>query len=519
MNSSQQFDAVVIGSGIGGLTCAALLAKHGLKTLVLEQHCQPGGFVTSWKRGPFRFDGIQAIGALRGDALLARIFSHVGVTKKVEFAEAEPFYRSFYPDVVVAWPCNLARFQQELVEKFPVERKNISRLFALIKQVQNELPCSYHSPGCLTRLAYPFRFPALFKLRNVSWMALLDRFFENERLKHALASVWPLLGVSAERASALYAMFGIITYLEGGTWFPKGGYQHLADSFAECLQDYGGILKLNSPVRRILIAGGRASGVELETGEQVSARHVISNADAKRTFLNLLPEGSLSSPFVRRVRNTEVSASGVEVRLGVRMALSEQMKCGVGIFCPDRDSVRTQFELAARNEIQTDPAKMTLWFGVPSLLDSSAAPPGCHIVVLGYMPAPYRYRDTWLKENRKQYEALKQSVADAMIRAGERFFPGLSSAIIAKDIATPLTYEHYTSASEGCWYDAACTPDQVGFGRQRIRTPIPSLYLTGAKTFPGHGIVGAASAGLFTADVILGGLLTKGRILLREELV
>ena len=133
------------------------------------------------------------------------------------------------------------------------------------------------------------------------------------------------------------------------------------------------------------------------------------------------------------------------------------------------------------------------------------------------MPAPYNYRNNWMKDNRENYEEFKRKVADNLILAAEKLIPGLSRHIVVKDISTPVTYERYTSATEGGWYDGACTPEQALLKRMPAITPIKNLFLTGSKSFPGPGMFGAIQSGLFTADSILNKQLSKGKYLLNVK--
>ena len=121
-----------------------------------------------------------------------------------------------------------------------------------------------------------------------------------------------------------------------------------------------------------------------------------------------------------------------------------------------------------------------------------------------------------MSEDKERYKEFKEKIADNLIKAAEKLVPGLTEHIVVKDINTPLTYERYTSATEGCWYDAACTPDQSLLKRTPSKTPVEGLYLTGAKSFLGPGMFGAINSGMFTADIILKGKLTCGKIMLKE---
>ena len=162
--------------------------------------------------------------------------------------------------------------------------------------------------------------------------------------------------------------------------------------------------------------------------------------------------------------------------------------------------------------MELDANTMGLGMAVSTLKDKEMVPDGKHVLDLIYMPAPYEY---FKKDTKKEYIKLKEDISKRMIEAAENLIPDLGKHIIVKDVSTPLTYERYTGATEGGWYDIDCSPKQAIMGRIRNKTPIRGLYLTGAKTFPGSGMFGSIQAGLFTADSILRGRLTRGKGILK----
>jgi all-trans-retinol 13,14-reductase len=317
------------------------------------------------------------------------------------------------------------------------------------------------------------------------------------------------------RISALYLIGMYMSYHTGGAWYPKGGYQSMSDALARCFTEHGGSLRLRTRVKRVVVQNNRAVGVELESGEQLKAGCVIPNADTKRTFLNLVTEENLKKGFVDKVKNLQQSVSGFVVHLGVKMELPTELHCGCNMYFPEYGIAEDQFGAAARNEIVTARGGFGFGLSVSTLKDPDLAPDGCHALDIIYMPAPYGFKHNWMAESKEEYAELKEKIADNLIQAAEKLVPGLSRHIVVKDISTPLTYERYTSATEGGWYDYACTPGQSLLKRMPAKTPLKNFYLTGAKAFPGPGMFGAIQSGLFTADTILNKKLTKGKYVLK----
>ncbi len=261
--TSNKYDALIIGSGIGGLICGALLAKHGLDTLILEQHFKPGGYVQSYKRDKFTFDVVHAIGGLKKGSQLERIFSYIGVDKKVEFIEIDKTFKFIYPDITIDCYTDINRYKQELINNFPEEKEGIHKYFKTMQSIWKEMQSSYYRPTLSQFLTYLIRFPNLVRYYHSTHQEILDRFFKDTRLKEILGSGWGYLGLNNPRISGLYLMGMYMSYHAGGAWYPKGGYQKISDAFAECFKEYGGNLRLNTKVKKILIKKTGLLGLSL----------------------------------------------------------------------------------------------------------------------------------------------------------------------------------------------------------------------------------------------------------------
>ena len=510
------YDVIIIGSGIGGLTCGAFLAKHGKKVLILEHHHKPGGAVTSFSRQGFLFDIPSAVGSMSREFSSGKILAKLGIFDKVDFIRLDRLFRFHYPDLTVDCHADADRYHAELTSLFPAERRGLDRYFALMRSLMAELKRCYYAPQWWQVLLYPVRIPLLVRYQGASYQDLLDSLFRDKRLKAILSGGWEYLGMCPDRLSALYMLFMYQSYIGEGTFTPRGGFQALAEAFAEVFTAHGGELRLNALVERITLSGGRASGVQLDSGEHLAGWVVVSNADVKRTFFDLIGQDQMSRRLARRVENIEMSGSAVTAHLGVRMHIPESFNCGTVIYYPLWDAASASWEAFARNRVVTDLGKKVIGIEVRTLADPGLAPSGCHSVRITQMPVPYRYRDNWLQNDRHAYRDLKRELLDNLTAAAEQVLPGLSDNILVSDLSTPRTYERYLRSTEGNVYDAACTPDQVLLRRMPSRTAIPGLYLTGAKSFPGHGIVSAMQSGAFTADMLLEKRLLNGRYFFPE---
>ncbi|MDP3104917.1 MAG: NAD(P)/FAD-dependent oxidoreductase, partial [Candidatus Methanoperedens sp.] len=327
---------------------------------------------------------------------------------------------------------------------------------------------------------------------------MLDDHMKNPELKAVISSARGYVGSPPSKVSALYYAAMLMSYHEGGAWYPRGGYQKLADAFVNAFETHGGELLLNAEVTKIIIEKGKAKGVRLKDGREIEGVLVVSNSDTRFTFLNLVGEEHLKKKFADRIRNAELSSTGIVVHLGVKMDL-EKMDLNYGTIFLDIDGTGNRFLPDGKSSIRS------VGISVPSLHDKNLAPEGCHSMDIIVTPAPYDFENKWFNDNGKRTEAyrrLKEEVADKMIKAAEVLIPGLSRNIVVKDIATPLTYERYTLSSNGCWYDLAQTPPQSGINRFVHSKIIKNLFFAGSKSL-GGGMNAAVRGGYMTANKIL----------------
>ena len=512
MVDNNTFDTIIIGAGIGGLTTGNLLAKNGHNVLILEKHSLVGGYVTTYKRKKYPMDVVHVIGGLKNDAPIDKIFKYLNLYSKVQFNEVEKVFIYRFPGYDIPHYADIEKYRVELKDNFPEEAKNIDRILDEMTKIWEQILASYYSPSILKLALYPIRFAKLVKYQHWTFEKFLDRFSGNHKLKKVLSAGWGYNGLNMSRVSTLYMIAMLMSYQSGGAWYPRGGYQNLSNAFAANFKEYGSTIKINTEVEKIILKDKTAVGVVTTKGEEFFAKNVVSNSDTKKTFLNLIEKESVPNKIRQKVRNYKQSVSGFVVHLVVDMQIPESLSCGCVMYFPSFDTEERQFSLWEKGEMELNPNSMGFGLAVSTLKDKEMVPDGKHVMDLIYMPAPYEY---FKKDTNEEYENLKEDISERMIIAAENIIPDLSKHVLVKDVSTPLTYERYTGATEGGWYDIDCSPEQAILGRVRNKTPIRGLYLTGAKTFPGSGMFGSVQAGLFTADSILHGKLTGGKGMLR----
>ena len=484
----EQYDVVVIGSGVGGLTAGALLAKAGRKVLIVERHDKAGGYVHGFKRGKYFFDSAaHLIGAGEGGPI-NHILRLLGVYDRLTFHRLDPMYAVRYPGFHMRAPLGIPEFIEAHAQQFPHEERGLRDLFRLLTRFNRQFKALAPDVSSYESADIQEQFPLVYQYRAATSAQVLDEFLTDPRLKTVLGSTWLYLGLPLSKVAITSYSSMLVDFLHNGAYIAEGGAQRLADAFVEALEAQGGELLLRTGVRRILTQNRRVIGVMLENGQRIRAPVVVSNADVMQTFEELVGVEHLPRAYVKRLREMRPGLSGLMGYMATSLDLAAMDLEHETFLYKHWDHDETYRDL-----LEGRPTGLDMI--VPTLADPSLAPPGEHLIITITL-MPYDVTDSW-RQNKEQYAAaLLDRITEAI--------PDLKNRVTFFEGASPRTFERYTLNSAGSIYGWERAPEQSGANALSRHTPIQNLYLAGHWTQPGGGLVNVTVSGMLTARDILG---------------
>lgn len=537
-SDENQYDAVVIGAGLGGLSCAAFLAMSNFRALVIEKNSNPGGYATSFERDDFTCE--VSLHGVTGNPQSKELLQQLGVWDKLVMVPHQSTWSSRYPGFSLDFPQDpsveygeadinqaLANAYQALVGMFPDEMMGIGGYVNCWAALLNEIGAFYAPDGGMPD--DPSQFPVLYPTWYSIMGKTLDELFQdygltNPALKAILGQSWGYYGLPPSQIPAWVYLMYTGLYYGYGKFYIEGTSSSLSDALVTTIESAGGAVLLNTEVNKIIIQNGQAVGVKAKetTGADPGTHHyyapaVISNVALPLTFDTLMPQvGSIDDfdEYLDNIASGQPSASHCNVWLGLDLSKDydgsfmehyEQLGSNT-VFYHDVDH-----EDAYEAVLQCDPERSSIALSAPDKILSDYSPDGQLTLTLtmlcGYEPWS-AFEEEYLAGEKENYYEEKDRITELMINfIEERALPGLSDLIVMREASTPLTNLRFTNNTQGAIYGYDQTIDNSGFTRrekfgQRVEQ-IPGLYLAGAWSYPGGGFEPVILSGMEAGKCVM----------------
>jgi phytoene dehydrogenase-like protein len=482
------YDAVVIGSGIGGLITANLLAQGGLRVLLVEQHYMVGGYCSTFRRGGYTFDAATHFYPLLGnpETLTGRLLAELGVT--TGWVKMDPVDTFHLPDGTrFDVPADLDTYMAKLMAGFPEEAGALDDFFTAVREAYLLGLLHYFRDRPLDQA------PRLALYHDLTVKQALDRWFRDPKLKLLLTADCPHWGSPPGRTSFVFDSMLRLSYFLGN-YYPQGGSQAFADDLARCFEERGGYILTSTLARRIAIEDGTARGVEIEIlrgplkglETMVRAGVVVSNVDLLLTLEELVGPAHLPPEAIEPVRRLRPTFPCWLTHIGLEGVPADVLEEAQGYYWDSWDMDR----------VGRDALRFKLF--APTLYEPAMAPHGKQILIVQkVLEMDYGAVEDWPRHKRDMEAFILSNL--------ERVIPGIGERIVVRTSASARTSWRFTLNHRGAMLGWEMSPEQLGAGRPTPETAIRGLHCVGHWTQPGGGITPVIVSAQRVARTILRG--------------
>ncbi|MXN89997.1 NAD(P)-binding protein [Flavobacterium sp. Sd200] len=506
LQAPPDLDAIIIGSGPGGLATAICLARAGQKVLVLEQHYVPGGWCHSFTLNGQRFSpGVHYIGLINEGQATSDLYKGLGIANDLVFFRMNPdaFEHCHIGSEIFDIPAGLDNFAVSLGKRFPESAKQIANYLTLVAKVNAQMQMMPKIKGFKQIITAPFKTKDFVHNAFFSLKKIINRHVKDPLVQAVLNVQCGDHGMPPGKASFIVHSSVMGHYSDGG-FYPMGGGGGIVKAMTNCLKRHGGTIKVSSGVNKILIENNTAIGVEIEGGQKIFAKNIISNADPGITYLDLIGREHLSKKLLKRLDSTKYSVTSLILFLTLDMDVTAAgIDSGNNWVFRDAD-VDAQFADLITQELTEGDEFPALFMSCTTLKDPVSFNGRYHsFEIVTYIE--YDCLKQFMGEGDErspEYAIFKEKIIAKFLNTVERLIPGAKQHIVQAELGTPKTNQFYINSTNGNVYGTEKTLKYVGPFAYKNKAEINNLYLTGASTLS-HGVAGATYSGVETAAKIL----------------
>ncbi len=510
---AEKYDVICIGSGLGSLTTASLLARNGKKVLVCERHYTPGGYTHVFKRNDYEWDvGLHYVGDMdRKGSILRVVFEHI-TDKNLKWEDmGEVYDRIILNQKVFEYKKGLSNWKQQMKLYFPTEKdaKSIDKYIELLFAV-NKTSKGYFMQKALPKFVQFFATPFLNKpyekFYKKTTKETLDEISDNEELKAVLAAQFGDYGMPPSKSSFVIHAAVALHYMNGG-FYPIGGSEEIFNTIAPSILQQGGKVIISAEVKEILIENGKAIGVLMADGKKILADCVISGVGAHLTFDKLLNEENKKNiSYINKVKELPASYGHFSLYIGLQHTAEELNlpKANYWIY-PNGNNHDAAIEQFINN---VDAEFPVIYISFPSaknpkFLEKYPNRATIEIISVANYDWFKKWENTKWKKRGEDYETFKEKIAQRLLAHLYKVEPQIEGKIDMYELSTPLSTKKFCNYEKGEIYGLDHHPQRFEAQYLQPKTEIKNMYLTGQDIIT-VGIGGALMSGVVTASAVLG---------------
>jgi len=512
----ETYDTIIIGSGMGGLATAAILAKEGQKVLVLERHYEPGGFTHVFKRKGYEWDvGIHYVGEMqRETSLLKKLFDYI-TNGELKWADmGEVYDRVVIGDEHFDFVKGVKNFKKQMTAYFPEEEQAINTyvdlVFKAVKTSKNYYIGKAISP-LWNSLFGKFLKKPFYKFSDKTTYEVLKSLTDNETLIKVLTAQYGDYGLPPKQSS--FAMHASVArhYFDGGS-FPVGGSSRIVEKVDPIISASGGTILISAAVEEVLIENNSAVGVRMKDGKEFKAKNIVSNAGIMTTYNQLLPSKTVEKYHLKeQLQKVNRSEAHISLYIGLNGSPEDLNipKTNYWIYPKENDH-----DTCVKNYLEDTSQPFPLvYLSFPSAKDpdwSNRYPGKSTIDVITLIP--FETFEEWAgtpwKKRGEAYEAKKEEFAQRLLKEVYTQLPQVEGKVDCYELSTPLTTQHFVNYEKGEIYGLDHSPSRYRQFFLKPKTPIKNFYLTGQDIVTA-GVGGALFSGILTTMAITGKNILK----------